>query len=178
MRSPDRYPGIDGSHTEGVIVLHGIEYEPRAQMVIGHELFEALLTPEVGGFRERLCQRGASALLLPENTFMAAWDDRRGDLAAVKVRFPLASWEVVATRAAEILPGVVVSKWIDGKPSWRRSRHEPEAMPEEIGVVLESHRLGYAWRTVRGTKLRSWCVCARPDRNVALSLRLPLGDRA
>lgn len=173
VRVPDRDGlGFDGMAFDGTVFV-ACGYEPRVQMTLAHEVFELVLQGELP-WREALCQRGAAALLVPATAYAVSWERCRGDLAQLKAEWPIASWEVLATRAAEVFPGVVASRWFKGELQWRRGADPSGPLsPAEIAASSGCRGVGRAEVAHGGHVARSWCTSSTREGYAAIVLRMP-----
>ena len=77
----------------------------RQNFTLAHEIFEMLLPDQP--FKERLCNLGASHLLMPYQWFKDACRTTSFNLASLKKTFSTASWEAIAYRTLTLREGVV-----------------------------------------------------------------------
>lgn len=140
------------------ILLNPSGYPARDEFTIAHELFELTMPrrlPERA--HEHLCDMAASALILPRGAFLPDALRQQCELPALRRAWRWASYETLATRLAVLMPGVAASKWIDGRPAWRRchcslplSEAEAEALTLALrtgrGQVAEEGLVALAWR--------------------------------
>jgi len=86
-----------------------------------------------GQRRERLCQRGAAAFILPSVAFHQAFRRSRGDLALLRRWHRWASWEAIGRRVVDIFPGTGFTVWTDSTP--RRIGFGDELDPAEREAI-------------------------------------------
>lgn len=149
-------------------------YGPRRELSVGHELMElALATRLPHDQHELFCQRGAAALLMPGREFSADGRSCNWDLAHLRRRWVHASWEAIASRAADLLEHVSASAWngptrkfLRGVPvphlSGRALLLEAQAAAEAVGGRGHVHlRLpGVSARAWRIGKCRAVSICS------------------
>lgn len=151
-------PGCLGGSMPGSnkILVSPSGYRPRDELTVAHELAELALEDKVHGpNHERFCQRVAAAIILPRSVFVSSVIDCAWDLSALRRRWRYASWETIALRMADLLPGVTASKWVDGEAKWPRHPSDAERQAAEIarsrgkGVARLPDAVGMAWRLPR-----------------------------
>lgn len=175
VRVKELEDGLAGYHVEGtnrIVVAKG--YEPRQQASIAHELIEANLPERLPDYlHEKFCERGAAGIALPrtlfiESLFRCGWDVpllRRSE-------WQWASWEAIAMRASDLIPGVYAAAWVDDRVKWR-SGHSANAVTQaeraavivahgrhSKGVVVCAGKLAVAWRVPGGgASFRAISIC-------------------
>jgi hypothetical protein len=156
------------------IVLSPSGYEPRDAVSIAHELIELELPRrlEPRKFHEAFCQRGAAALILPRESFLRIAVAERWDLAALRRRFRrLASWELLATRAVDLVPGSAAAAWVRGALKWRRAWQAPggvtDAERRAVARAMRPRGFGACRSAV------AWRIAERGAGFRAISLALP-----
>lgn len=77
----------------------------RQNFTLAHEIFEVVLPPQP--FKERLCNLGASNLLMPYGWFKEACQTTSFNLVSLKQIFSTASWEAIAYRTLTFREGVI-----------------------------------------------------------------------
>jgi Zn-dependent peptidase ImmA (M78 family) len=152
------------------VILSPSGYEPRDEFTLAHELAElhlpaawrSTLSEEL---KERACNRIAAALLLPPRPFLWALHESDWQVPAVRRRFPLVSYETVATRIVDLKPGAAASSWVNGQRAWWRGP-QPGAdvrslLRAEHAALRIAAQAGRARVTVDGVEAQAWCLTAR-----------------
>jgi len=122
FRDPQIAGGARGYSAESVIYLRPERYRPREEFACGHEIGELTIDDSVpNDTREIMCQRIASALLLPARAYLRSAALCGYELPALRRKWPHASYQVLGVRLAELLPGVVAAAWVDCEPHRGRS---------------------------------------------------------
>ena len=130
-----------------------------------------LLHPEE---KERVCNRGAAALLLPKQQFLFSLHGAAWELPELRRRWPWASWGAIATRLVDLVPGVAASTWVNGRRQWWRYQQVPET--QTAGAEHQAMReLGQEHRgrvVVRrsSAKAFAWRLTARDGRRVVVTV--------
>lgn len=125
------------------ILLAPCNYRPRVQLTIAHEMIEHYLPSKLDlRWHEAACQRGAAALLMPREQFIASAVSAQLRLPDLCRAWPHASREAVLSRVADLFPGTVASSWRRSEPKFRRahSNHRPtrELLDLEAFVAAEA----------------------------------------
>lgn len=171
--------GVRGLTVAGsnIIRVAPTPYQPRREFTIGHELLELHLPALcVGQVREAACQRGAAALLLPAREFIDDWLRYRGQLPELRQHRPYASWEALASRSADLLPGVAAAAWVDDVMKWRRCYEGPLELTEaELEAVQRCRHQGRATVSACGVVALAWRLAGRGAHFRAVSLCLATG---
>jgi hypothetical protein len=106
VRLPENLKGytrkIGGLHE---IYVNEDQRSERQNFTLAHEIFEIILPHQP--FKERLCNLGASNLLMPDPWFREACQTTSFNLVSLKKTFSTASWEAVAYRTLAFREGVV-----------------------------------------------------------------------
>lgn len=88
------------------ILLNPSGYGPRDEFTIGHELMELYIPREwlslPEATKERLCDRGAAALILPRAEFLASVERHGRNVHALHREWPRASGQVIKARLLEL----------------------------------------------------------------------------
>lgn len=172
--------GLRGTSIRGepLIVVRPECYRPREEFAVGHELLElhlprCLLDVLEQEAKERVCNRGAAALLLPRQPFMSSLAAARWDLAELRRRLPWASWAAIATRIVDLVPGAAAATWVNGTREWWRFTEGVnlgDVAGAEHEAAREAGRHGYSVVRVRGVRARAWRLVARQGRRVTLTI--------
>lgn len=105
------------------VVLSPSGYDARDEFTLAHELIELHLPDWMrvapDSLRERLCDRGAAALLLPGSVFAASARTLQRDLSALRRAWPVASWSVLARRLVDVGLAESASGWESLQLAWR-----------------------------------------------------------
>lgn len=117
------------------VVLSPSGYTPRDEFTLAHELME-LHAPSSWGelpaaTKERMCDRGASALLLPAGAYLDTVEHLGRDLAALRRRWRHASWDTLARRLVDVGAARTVAAWESLELVWRYGDGEPAEGEEE-----------------------------------------------
>lgn len=151
--------GIRGCSVTGdpVVRIAKESYAPRRELTIAHELLELALPRHFrrGPLRERLCQRGAAALMLPSIAFERAIFLAEWDLAKLRRWHSWVSWEALGRRAADLFPGVTLTTWTE--KGYRRS-DSTEVHDGEAEAAKEAYRVGWARLEHGGMVVRAWSL--------------------
>jgi IrrE N-terminal-like domain len=160
------------------VLLSPSGYAPRDEFTLAHELMELYLPsqwrralPEK--LKERACDRGAAALLLPRQQFLFSLHGTGWDLPALRRRWPTASWGAIAARLVDLVPGVSACTWVDHRrASWR---YDPALELHHVGAaeliaVEQAQRHGRAVVVRRRLRARAWRLVARQGRKVTLAV--------
>lgn len=161
-------PGVRGRSVEGLktIWIAPQPYLPRRTLTICHELLELALPRHWDGdLRERMCQRGAAALILPSRAYEQAFKRAKGDLALLRRWHRWASWETLGRRAADIMEGVRFRAWADGRP-----RNEDELEAAEVAAVEDALAHGMGVSVQRGVVAQAWALTERGAESRLVSL--------
>jgi hypothetical protein len=141
---------------------------------IAHELAESSLKTKLPpDFHEAYCDRVAAAILLPRSEFMRSFFLCSGEIPRMRwTDWPWASWETLAMRVSDLLPGVFAAAWADEKVKWRSHHTRDQVTDAEKaaakaargrfsrGLVAISGRLAIAWRVPgRGILFRAVSLC-------------------
>ena len=106
VRLPEHLKGytrkIGGLHE---IYVNEDQRSERQNFTLAHEIFEVILPDQP--FKERLCNLGASNLLMPDRWFRDACQTASFNLMSLKKNFSTASWEAVAYRTLAFREGVI-----------------------------------------------------------------------
>lgn len=155
-------------------------YVPRDQFTIAHELMELHCPRPIldlePATKERFCNRGAAALLMPQQQFQFSLRGLGWDLPRLRQRFALASWGAIAQRLVDLVPHAAACTWVDGKRKWWRW---DEPLWRELGdladaehgalAAAESQR-GHA-QAMRGRiRAKAWRLTARNGARVMLTV--------
>lgn len=173
VRRKELADGLAGYHLEGTdrIVVAKCWHPPREECSIAHELVEAVVQRTLpDAEHEAFCERAAAALMLPASEYLQTLFARGLDLARMRRReWPWASWEVLARRASDLLPGVVSAAWVDDGVKWRSSSGAPtsaekaalrDARRKGRGTVLSAGRVASAWSLApKGATFRGVSLC-------------------
>lgn len=165
--------GLDGYHVEGTnrLVVARCWHSPRMESSIAHELLESVTDRKrPDAEHERYCERGAAALLLPASDYLGTLFASGLDLARLRRQeWPWASWEVLARRASDLLPGIISAAWVDGSAKWRTSTQATstaeaaalrDAKKKGRGLVLSAGLVASAWSlSPRGARFRAVSIC-------------------
>ncbi len=87
------------------IYVNADQRSERQNFALAHEIFEVVLPDQP--FKERLCNLGASNLLMPYAWFKEACQITSFNLASLKKIFSTTSWEAIAYRTLAFREGVV-----------------------------------------------------------------------
>ncbi len=139
----------------GHIVLVASGYAARDEFTVAHELMELHIPSEwrtqlTEDFKERLCDRGAAALLLPASAFRKSVKLLEGELPALRRQWRHASWDVIARRLVDVGMVSTAAAWDSLELRWRYGGD---------GHALEEEALGrvYAGRgAARVGGVRAW----------------------
>lgn len=106
VKLPDNLKG----YTRKIGSLHEIyvnadQRSERQNFALAHEIFELILPDQP--YKERLCNLGASNLLMPYRWFKEACQTTSFNLVSLKKTFSTASWEAIAYRTLAFREGVV-----------------------------------------------------------------------
>jgi hypothetical protein len=167
------------SPEERAILYKPSGYGPRDEFTIAHELMELHLPRTIldldARVKEKFCNRGAAALLLPQQQFLFSLHGTGWDLPELRRRWPWASWGAIATRLVDLVPGVSASTWVNGRREWWRYQSIPErqAFGAELDAMellgRERHR-GRAVARRSSAKAFAWRLTARDGRRVAVTV--------
>jgi hypothetical protein len=148
---------------------------PRRQYTICHELAELHVAERLDeSIHERLCQNTAAALLMPRQSFLNSVREQGLDLLALRMRWVHCSYEAIASRVAELIPGVVASAWEWEHAKWRRcvpDLHLPEALAEAEAMARSEVYLlprGVVQLKHEGVSVHGWRTSALPNRAILL----------
>jgi Zn-dependent peptidase ImmA (M78 family) len=102
-------PGVLGvsSRSAWAILYEESGYRPRDEFTVAHELMELHLPRPVlelpRAVKERFCDRGAAALLLPRGAFLRSLKEFGWNVEDQRQRWPYVSARVIAARIDECL---------------------------------------------------------------------------
>lgn len=133
---------FEGFHIPGTrtLYLSPQPYEPRNQFTLFHELAEARRPPWIPAeWKEKWCDRAAAALLLPRTAFTTSLVACRWDLAALRRRWRHASYEAIASRIVDVMPGVSMSTWRDELRRYRRGEAGAELEQAEYVALAQAY---------------------------------------
>jgi hypothetical protein len=174
-------PGVRGaaSPEERLIVFTPSGYPPRDEFTVAHELMELHMPTPVAQLqpaeRERFCDRGAAALLLPRQQFLFTSRVARGELPELRRRWPWASWGAIASRFVDLVPGTAAATWVNGERDWWRY---DDRLPVQAFVLAEiaahdqvqDDRRAHALVLRDRARARAWRLVARQGRKVTLTV--------
>jgi hypothetical protein len=112
----------------------------RRAFSVGHELMEAHLPAENGPapipheLKERWCDRGAAAMMMPAAAFRQSGQACGWDLAVLREWWPFCSWNALVARTADLEPGLAVAAWHQQQLRFRRSNLAVE-LPEHADAL-------------------------------------------
>jgi len=171
---PPHCRGMSSPRTTTILVAP-CSYRPRRELTIAHELIELSIPDDVRKddcLCERICQRGAAALLLPQREFISSMFDCGWELPAARRRWKHASWEAIGSRLSDLLPGFSSAAWSDLQPKWRRP--EPAATGAELAAVREAYKRGRGKCLSAGNLALAWHLVSRRGFRYAVSICLPV----
>lgn len=94
-------------------------------------------------------------MLLPRRTFVRALREAMLDVPALHRAWPWASCELIALRAADLIPGLFAAKWRDGAVEWRSQRtRDKVTLAERVAVA---HAI---WRRQASEIADGWAALA------------------
>jgi len=150
-----RFVRLQGSlRCQNVILLADEPRPERRYWAIAHEIGEfaaarvfaslgTSLLDEVDSARERIANRLAGCLLLPQEWFAQDGVACDWDLLELKQIYASASHELIARRMLEMTPSVVITLFDQRRPVWRRSNclnRSPRITDVERAVWRAAHR--------------------------------------
>ena len=158
-----------------IIYVQQSGYFPRDEFTRAHEVMELFAPPDIRAAssesKERFCDKGAAALLLPRRQFLFSLHATGWDLPKLKRRWPWSSWATIASRLHDLVPGVSASSWVENRREWGRYP-EGAGVPALVALrsaeedaVLELYRgRGVAVARRSSTLARAWRLTARGKR--------------
>ena len=175
---PLRYRRGVASPEERAILYQPSGYRPRDEFTIAHELMELHLPRSILDLdprvKEKFCNRGAAALLLPQQQFLFSLHGSGWELPELRRRWPWASWGAIATRLVDLVPGVSASTWVNGRRQWWRYARIPETetfgAEEQAMVELGREQRGRVVVRRSSAKAYAWRLTARDGRRVAVTV--------
>ncbi|MFN7130696.1 MAG: hypothetical protein ACK4N5_01355 [Myxococcales bacterium] len=177
----DKLPGscrAISSPNDPLLMVLEHPYQPKIMHRIAHELVELELRATGTWTRHELeegAQYGGAALILPPNEFLGTVYEENFDVAALRRRWPFASYELIVSRIADLLQHAAGASWTNRALKFRHLRHDA-AMPPG-GELLEQVALEKAQRHGRadlrfgGVRAAAWLLNPRgQSRAVSLCL--------
>lgn len=151
----DLGPRVKGHSEDGskIIRLAPQPYLPAMLFVLAHEFMELSVSRHYQGkLRERICQRGAAAFLLPSIAFKHTLWKSGWDLRELLNWWPWASWEALGFRVADLYPWASFTVWSD---TYFRRSGGTEPTELELAAYLMA-RKGRALLARDGQVVSAW----------------------
>lgn len=185
LEVPEDFRGACRPKTRTIFVARS-SYQPRNEFSQAHEIAELHIPRAVrelpAALKERYCNRVAAALLLPREQFLACIRSSDWNLPGLRRRWPLASWGAIASRLADLVPGVAACTWVGSvRASWHIGAgvRIPEIISAESAAAF-AVQAGSARIIVRRGRAtaRGWRLTAKQGRKVALTVTEVASPRA
>lgn len=162
LRERDIDAPIRGASLRGLsrVLLVPSGYHPRDEFTIAHEIIESFFPSEWNRYaateedKERACDRGAAALLLPAAEFHRSVTELRHELPALRRRWRNASWDVIARRLVDVGAASTAAAWDSLELRWRYGGTGHDAEEHALAEVYAGR--GSAHVRAGEREVRAW----------------------